>query len=50
MAMNVLRSTDCRDCSGLDALALGVLGFVLGLCVNGATPALAWLVAIAHGQ
>jgi hypothetical protein len=50
MAMNVFRSQDRRDGSGLDALAIGVLGFVLGLCVNGATPSLAWLLAIVHGQ
>ncbi len=48
MAVNVFRSTARAGGSLVDTWAVALLGFVLGLCVNGAVPQLDWLLWIAN--
>ena len=47
--MNVFRST-ADGGSIIDGLALALLGFALGVCVNGAQLQLRWLLGIVFGH
>jgi hypothetical protein len=48
--MSDLRSAADGGHSTLDATALAILGFVVGLCVNSGEPHLRWLLGIVFGQ